>query len=168
MRISRDWATPLTMAAFGLMAVTGVLMFFHLDSGFNKPAHEWLGWALLAGVGLHAAANWTALKRHLVASRRGQAIVALGLLLTAASFAPQPVREGGGSPPQMALRAVLNAPVQHLAPLAGQTPEALLARLRSAGYPQAEAGSTLGDLAGHQREQEAQLLRLVFSAPKDS
>ena len=42
MKISREWATPLTIGAFGLMSVTGMLMFFHLDTGFNKLAHEWL------------------------------------------------------------------------------------------------------------------------------
>lgn len=57
MTVSREWATPLTMGAFGLLAVTGVLMFFHLDTGLNKQAHEWLGWVLLIGVSLHLAAN---------------------------------------------------------------------------------------------------------------
>lgn len=168
MRISRDWATPLTIATFALMGVTGVLMFFHLDTGFNKLAHEWLGWVMVAGVALHAVANWAAFKRHLLGSRRGQVIVALGLALTAASFVPQPARPGGGSPPQLAMRTLLDAPLQHLAPLAGQSPEALVARLRAAGYAQADVGSTLGDLAGHQREREAQLLRLVFSPAQAS
>lgn len=45
MTISRNWATPLTIGSFLLMAVTGLLMFFHLDTGLNKAAHEWLGWA---------------------------------------------------------------------------------------------------------------------------
>lgn len=36
----REWATPLTIGSFLLIAVTGVLMFFHLDSGLNKLAHE--------------------------------------------------------------------------------------------------------------------------------
>ena len=29
MKISREWATPLTIGIFALMAVTGLLMFFH-------------------------------------------------------------------------------------------------------------------------------------------
>ena len=37
------------MGAFTLSAVTGVLMFFHLDSGLNKAAHEWLSWAMVGG-----------------------------------------------------------------------------------------------------------------------
>lgn len=39
----RKWATPLTIGSFLLMGVTGILMFFHLDIGLNKLAHEWAG-----------------------------------------------------------------------------------------------------------------------------
>jgi cytochrome b561 len=53
MKIAREWATPLTIGSFGLMATTGILMFFHLDSGLNKTAHEWLGWVMVAVVAAH-------------------------------------------------------------------------------------------------------------------
>ena len=49
----RPWITPLVIGTFALMAVTGSLMFFHLDTGLNKTAHEWLGWAMVAAVLLH-------------------------------------------------------------------------------------------------------------------
>ena len=62
----KAWATPLTIGAFGLMATTGLLMFFHLDSGLNKTAHEWLGWAMILGVVAHVMLNWKAFKRHFV------------------------------------------------------------------------------------------------------
>ena len=52
MKLQRDWITPITMGAFGLLAVTGALMFFHLDRGLNETAHEWLSWVLLGGVAL--------------------------------------------------------------------------------------------------------------------
>jgi hypothetical protein len=42
MKITRDWATPLTAGAFILMASTGMPMFFHLDRGIIHLAHEWL------------------------------------------------------------------------------------------------------------------------------
>jgi hypothetical protein len=62
---TREWATPLTAGTFLLMAVTGVLIFFHLDSGLNKAAHEWLGWAMIVGVAAHIVANLPAFKRYL-------------------------------------------------------------------------------------------------------
>ena len=33
MKLSREWATPLTIGAFALMAATGTAMFFHLNNG---------------------------------------------------------------------------------------------------------------------------------------
>ena len=53
MAIERQWVTPLVAGSFLLMGVTGILMFFHWDSGLNKAAHEWLGWLMIIGVALH-------------------------------------------------------------------------------------------------------------------
>ncbi len=58
MKISREWATPLTIGVFGLMAATGLLMFFHLDNTLQKTAHEWLGWAMVANTLTHGASRW--------------------------------------------------------------------------------------------------------------
>ena len=65
MKMIRKFATPLTMGAFLLSAVTGVLMFFHLDTGLNKAAHEWLSWAMVIGVALHIAVNYRAFSLYL-------------------------------------------------------------------------------------------------------
>jgi hypothetical protein len=50
MAIQRERVTPIAAGAFLLSAITGVLIFFHVDSGLSKLAHEWLSWALLGGV----------------------------------------------------------------------------------------------------------------------
>ena len=50
MAIKREWVTPIAAGGFLISAVTGVLMFFHLDTGLNKVAHEWLSWVFLGGV----------------------------------------------------------------------------------------------------------------------
>jgi hypothetical protein len=65
----REWVTPIAAGAFLLSAVTGVLIFFHVDSGLNKVVHEWLGWVLLGGVALHVIANFSGFRRHLGARR---------------------------------------------------------------------------------------------------
>ena len=72
MNVQRSWATPIAAGAFLLSAVTGVLIFFHVDSGLNKAAHEWLSWLLLGGVVLHVLANLGGFKRHF-ATRGGLA-----------------------------------------------------------------------------------------------
>ncbi len=69
MKIQRNWVTPVTAGAFLLSAVTGVLIFFHVETGANKFMHEWLGWVLLGGAALHVVANLGGLKSHLATVR---------------------------------------------------------------------------------------------------
>ena len=38
----KTWAGPLMIGSFVVMAVTGILMFLHLNIGAMKLAHEWL------------------------------------------------------------------------------------------------------------------------------
>jgi hypothetical protein len=160
MTISRDWATPITVGAFLLMAVTGILMFFHLDTGLNKDAHEWLGWAMVAGVVAHVLANFGAFKRHL-ARRSALAIIGLFVVILAASFFIKREDEGG-NPNRRAGRAVLEAPITLVATLAKQEPAALVASLRQAGFTVTSAEQTLISVTGPEREKQLKALALAF------
>lgn len=163
MKLSREWATPLTIGAFALMAVTGVLMFFHLDGELNKLAHEWLGWVMILGVGLHVAVNWVAFKRYFLMSQPGRAIVAVSALVIVGSFAPLPAsQEGGASLPVMAMQAVMKAPLVQVAPLTGRAPEALLADLKQAGIELPSADQTLDSVVQGDRPRTGAAMRVLF------
>jgi len=160
MKISRDWATSMTIGAFGLMAVTGVLMFFHADSGLNKLAHEWLGWIFVGGVALHAFVNWGAFKRYFVSGFAGRAVIAVFALALAASFAPLGGK-AGGPPPVMAMNAVLKAPLFAVAPLTGRPVEAIVAQLNGAGFAVSGPDATLASVA-RDREAQGKIMALLF------
>jgi hypothetical protein len=64
MAIQREWVTPIAVGAFLISAVTGVAIFFHIDTGLAKVAHEWLSWLLLFAVLLHVGANFFGFKRY--------------------------------------------------------------------------------------------------------
>jgi len=163
MKVSREWATPLTIGSFALMAVTGLLMFFHLDSGLNKTAHEWLGWLMVAGVAAHAAANWLGFKRYFLSSRTGRTIMAVSLLVLAGSFVSPPgAQEGGGSPPQLAIRAITQAPLSQLAPLSGRSVDQLQADLAAAGISVQGPEATLASAVGGDREQIGKAIGVMF------
>lgn len=161
MKLQRDWITPLTMGAFGLLAVTGVLMFFHADSGLNKTAHEWLGWVLLAGVVLHGAVNWPALRRHL-AGWRGRSALALFAVLLAASFLP--LGRSGEPPFVPPLRALADAPLPVLAQVAKTTPEQLRERLRRAGLTPRSDDDTVHALVGDDTRAQVRVLAQVVAS----
>lgn len=162
MKISREWATPLTIGSFGLMAVTGLLMFFHLDSGLNKTAHEWLGWVMVAGVALHALANWLAFKRYFVNSSLGRGILLASALLLAATFVPLPGAGGGMSPPALAIQALSRAPLVQVAPLTGRPVEQLLADLNGAGIPLSSPDQSLASVVGKDRERMGRAIGVMF------
>jgi glucan phosphoethanolaminetransferase (alkaline phosphatase superfamily) len=135
----RKLATPLTIGSFALMATTGVLMFFHVQLGIIKDAHEWLSWLFLAAVGLHIYVNFTVFKRYFT-QKPALAIMAVCLiLLFAAMLFPQ---TGGGKRggPQQINRVLLEAPLNSVAALTGKTAEALQTQLQAQGL-QVDANS---------------------------
>jgi hypothetical protein len=161
MKLQRDWITPLTLGSFFLIAATGVLMFFHLDTAMNKTVHEWLGWALLAAVVAHGASNWLALKRHLT-GRRGQVLVGVFVLLLGLSFIPLP--GASSEPPFVApLKALGAAPVSALAAVAGVPAEQMRARLAAAGVAVQADSQSLNELLGPDTKRQVGVLRKVLA-----
>lgn len=157
----RSWATPVTIGSFVLIAVTGVLMFFHLNTPLNKAAHEWLGWFLLVGVGAHLWLNWRAFSTYF--KRRGAlAIMGVFAAVLLVSFAPI---SGGKAelPIRQMVESMTQAPLASVAVVAGKTPDAVLAAL-VATYPQANAEQSISDLTGGDMEQSSALLAQVFAA----
>ena len=143
----RPWITPIVIGAFFLSAVTGVLMFFHLDSGLNKTAHEWLSWAMVLGVTLHVLLNMPAFKRYFTQTT-GRAVVGLFALLLALSFIP--AGGEGGSEPGFAppVRALAKAPITVLAQVAGTSTDDLKSKLQAQGLTVTSDQQSVADLVG--------------------
>ncbi len=163
MSINREWVTPIAAGAFLLSAVTGVLMFFHLDAGFSKPAHEWLSWALLAGGLLHVAANFRGLLQHLRRWRARLIVGGFAVLLAASLLVPTGGERGEGGIP--ALEALAGAPLASVAPIAGLTEAQLLERLRDAGFDASSPQQTFNELTGGEFRRRIQAMNAVFASP---
>jgi hypothetical protein len=158
----RPWITPLVTGIFLLMAVTGSLMFFHLDSGLNKSAHEWLGWAMVAAVLLHLLLNVNAFKRHLL-NRTGRWVMGACALALGLSSVPLG-GQGGGNPPFAApLQALAQAPLGTVAQVAGVKGSELRARLSAVGVASQSDGQSIQDLVGTDMGQQIRTLGKVFA-----
>lgn len=166
-KIAREWATPLTIGSFAVIGVTGVLMFFHVDSGLNKLVHEWFSWVLLAGVGLHAAANGLAFKRYF-SQPRGRVILAAGAALLALSFVPARGSSGGEPPFMASVKALAAVPLPTLALVAGVPVTEVQARLQAAGLQAGSANDSVQSLAGPDRKRQMQVLRQVLQGAQAS
>lgn len=161
MTLSRSWATPLAAGAFLVSAVTGVLIFLHIDSGLNKRAHEWLSWLLLGAVGLHIAANFGAFRRYF-GTRTGQLLIGAGMLALALSFLSAP--GGKREPPFMAsVHALSNAPLSTLALVAQVSLDELRTRLAREGLQPDSDTQTLVQLAGGDAGHRTRLLTRLLA-----
>lgn len=162
--INRAWVTPFTAGAFLLSAVTGVLIFFHIDSGANKFVHEWLSWALLTGVALHTFTNWNAFKKHLSVPS-SQLIVGIFVVALAVSFIS--FGKGGGKPPFMrSIKALADAPLVTLAAVAQISPEELMTRLTRAGFQPLPTHKSLSDIVGNDVGKQMRVLNGMLGEGK--
>lgn len=161
MKIKREWSTPITAGAFLLTAVTGVLMFFHLDSGLNKTVHEWLSWILVIGAGLHIVSNYSGFKRYFSA-RKGQVFMGGFALLLALSFFP--MGNIGGEPPFISpLKTLSAAPLTTLALVAEVTPEQMAERLANAGFTAQSNDQSVSDVVGGNFRKQLSVLKVLLA-----
>ena len=161
----RSWATPLTVGTFLLISVTGILMFFHMETGLSKVAHEWLGWVLVFGVGAHLWLNRRAFTTYLKRPT-AVAIMAAGTLVLVASLLV-PAAEGGSVPVRQVLGSLTTVPISTLATLAGKEEASLLTAL-SADHAGVTTEQTLADLTDGNSEAAVGLLAVVYAeAPSE-
>ena len=168
MAIERQWVTPLVAGSFLLMGVTGILMFFHWDSGLNKAAHEWLGWLMIIGVALHLIVNLQGFK-NMFRTGLGKGILAFFALILALSFLNMDGEDGkgnGGPPFKNAVTMLSNASIAEISQISHIDQQILLNRLQQAGVQSATEQSTVKQLVGDDVGKQMQTLnRILKPAP---
>lgn len=177
MRLLRDWATPLTIGVFVVSALTGLTMFFEADTGFGKLVHQWLGWVLVLAVVSHVVVNFASFRRHLTKGSGRWLVLALAVLAGATFFEPSmpappeeaapepaPEEESPPDPVEELTATVLHAPLAEVAALANQSPDAVAAALRTAGFDVRDASQSLAEIAGDDRDAQLRALSTALAA----
>lgn len=160
MKFSREWATPLTAGSFIVLAVTGLLMFFHLDRGLNHLAHEWIGWLLVVGVFCHVTANFLGFKKHISGGLGKAVIVAFLLVLTFSFIQPEErKRPPGWAQP---VKALAFMPLKELAIVAKMSVEEVRERLTEDGLNPTSDEQSIKDLVGHNLRRQVGALNAIF------
>ncbi len=163
MKTLRELATPLTIGAFAFMSITGVLMFFHLDSGLNKLGHEWLGWAFITGVALHVFVNWKPFTRYFLSSGIARAIIGAFVVVLGGSFVSlSGSRSDGGPPPVLAMKAISQAPISNVAALTGRPVAEIIDELRKAGIELPSENASINSIVHGDRELESKAMMVLF------
>ncbi|OSM04900.1 DUF4405 domain-containing protein [Magnetofaba australis] len=127
---TRQWSTPLVIMAGVFVAVTGVLLFFHLG-GAAREAHEWIGLAMAAGILFHVLNHWGTFTSYFsqklgAGVMGGVALVAIGLVLGGAL-------NSRPNPKGFVLDAFLSAPLAQVAGVLGKSSQELAAQLGAQG-----------------------------------
>lgn len=165
----RSYATPVVFGAIGISSITGVLLFFHADTGYAKLAHEWLGWLLIVAAVVHVYTNRAAFAAHLNGTKGRVIVVAFAVLIVSA-IVPWPTGggEGGGVEGAgdgggllAAEYTLTHTSLESLAPITGRDVDQLVDRLRTAGFDGAAADASIHDFA-HGGGQRDRALGVVF------
>ncbi len=158
----KSWATPLATATFVILAVTGTLMFFNVEAGFIKPVHEWLSWAMTAGVVLHIVANWKSFTGYF-SRKPALAIIGTGLVVTLiAVFAPAGDRP---NPRRNMTKALASARLETVAEVAGQNSATLIEKLAGKGVKVSLASNSIREIAKQNNKKDMDVLALIFDQP---
>ncbi len=156
----RAWATPLTVGAFALSAITGVMLFFHVNIGLVKPAHEWFSWFLVLGGLLHIVGSWRPFVGHLN-KPVAKAIMAAFVLLIAVSLLPLGKAEKGMPPGKMSA-ILLRSPLSTVAAVAGHAPEDVIKQLALKGVRVETGEQTIKEIAARNHARGVDILSLIF------
>ena len=155
----KSWATPLAAGTFIILAVTGILMFFKIETGYIKPVHEWLSWAMVVGVVFHTIANWKAFTAYF-SRQPSLSIIAAGLIITALSvFVPS--SEKGNFKKNM-FRALESAKIETLAGMTDQNSAAIIRKFQNRGITEAGTAMTVKEIAALSGKKEKDILRVIF------
>ena len=160
MKTNRKWATPVTAGAFVLMALTGLLMFFHFDRGSNHLVHEWAGLILVLAVAFHLSANFSNFKKH-ISSRIGLSLIAVFVMVFLLSFLQFEEKK---TPPNWAgpIRALAEMPLIDLANLAKINFNELREKLKVEKIIIDSKDQSIQDLVGPNLRRQAFALKLIF------
>lgn len=159
----QTYATQITAALSLVVAVTGVMMFFHLKKGEVAEMHEWLGLGFVAAFGLHAFRHRRSLVRMLTQTRT-RVILALAAALAIAFLAAGPEAHGG-NPVHRVADAVLHVPLEAAAPALGVSPQEALDRLVAAGVANASTSHSLSSIGQINHVEPLRLVGIVLDGP---
>lgn len=166
----KSWATPLAIGAFIISGVTGVLIFFHIETGLVEPVHKWLSWLLVGGVAAHVLANWKAFGSYF-SKNTALAIIGASTLLTALAVMPF-LGEGEDEhlekrAARSAMRALGSSSLETLTLVLKENPAALEAQLASKGLKNVAPSMSLAEIAAANGMETERVLAGLIARGRD-
>jgi len=135
-------STSLTIGAFIVVSITGLLLFFEISTGSIRATHEWMSlFFALTGL-LHIYSHQKIFFRYF--SNKYLYLILLGLILGGVLFALSfnDIYSSGA-----AFEKITNARIVHLAPIFDTSPDELVLKLKKAGVSTVSTELSLNEIA---------------------
>jgi hypothetical protein len=129
MLIKREWATPLAIGGFLLSALTGISLFFRVNTELGNIVHKFLGPLFVVGILCHITVNFAGFRRHLQQTT-ARIIIGIYALIIIAAFLPIGATENSQG---QLINAAMNAPLKDLAVVVKRDPQIMLKKLQAEG-----------------------------------
>lgn len=107
--MNKTLATSLTTSLFLVIAISGIMMFFHLFSGQVKELHEIFGLVFVGAVVFHVFFNFKNMQKYF--TKRVFISVSLLTIIVSSAFIIQSFSKGD-NPKGMIIQSVLKAPLE--------------------------------------------------------
>jgi uncharacterized membrane protein YhaH (DUF805 family) len=104
----KDIATSFTALTFLVIAISGVMMFFHFNKIMVKELHEILGLVFVVAAFLHLIVNWKSMKNYF--SKKSFVTISLIVIVISGIFVVQS-NEKGENPKAVTIQKILEAPI---------------------------------------------------------
>ncbi len=161
----RTFATPLTIAAFLSVGITGISMVLDYEGGFVEDLHKLSGILLVGASALHLWVNKAMLVKHLQ-SRIGAALAIVAGILVVVALLPlgEKPAEGPGKASRQLMETAARADLKGVAILARKSPSVAVTELRAKGLVVESENLSIEELARRNKRSTSEVLSLVLPA----
>ncbi|ABC21338.1 DUF4405 domain-containing protein [Rhodospirillum rubrum] len=144
--VRRDLLTPVTAILFLVIAISGIMLFWHQGEHLVKDAHEWLGMGFIGVACWHL---WTHRKSVAAALKRplprwgfaGATALAVVVVMATAST------DGKQGSPKALIGSLMAAPLPVVAQVVGADPQVLVNALEARGWRLPSSQATALEIA---------------------
>jgi hypothetical protein len=160
----RSAATPITLASFLTLAVTGLCLLGGWHRGLVDPVHEAAGVVFVLGGLLHIWVNGRATLAHL---RRPAVLAITSVGAAAAVLAVMPIGETGGNPKAVLMKTArvwLGADLDQIAAITHQDREQLARTLGDHGFTLPSRDASLAGIAAASHRNPMEALGILFGS----
>jgi hypothetical protein len=162
--LQRPTVTAVVTASFVVVALTGVLMLFHVENGMIKEFHEGISILFVLAAGVHLALNWGSFTSYL----RKPLTITLGIVvavLIVLMFTGGQEGGHGGRPPFMEIaRRIEAVSLAQASPLLGTNAEQSLTLLRGQGLRVESENDRIAEIARNNGKRADEILTLLMGS----